>query len=446
MRTTTAKRRVTRGGVALALTAAVGLAACSSSSKSTSSNTTTGSSSNTTTGSSSNSVGSASSGSAAANGSPIKVMMIGTISSEAFSFPETVNAAQAYADVTNAAGGINGHKIEILTCNDQIDPAVAAACGRKAVADHVSAVLAIETDYQPQVIQAIAPAHMAYIGNNAGNPQDLTASNSFDLGAGSYGVFASMGTALVQNEGCKKVSVVDLNIPATEISGRNIKASVQTAGGSVTNIATIPATLASYSSIVSTAIDDGAGCIATVLGPSQILALIAAIHSSSKPDLLLGATSGLFTQKEFDQVKGEIGGDVFTTFTYALPTAQVAGSPPSNLQPFLSAMQKYEPTAAVDLASLQGWDDMTMFVAAAQKAKSYDAASILAAMGTVKGLTLAGFPDVQDFTTPNPNPQMSRVVDPNVLVYKLENGLFHLLPGEINVNQGLGAFLKQEGS
>ena len=65
-------------------------------------------------------------------------------------------------------------------------------------------------------------------------------------------------------------------------------------------------------------------------GPSQILALIAAIHSSSKPNMLLGATSGLFTQKEFDQVKGEIGGDVFTTFTYALPTAQVSGPVPSN--------------------------------------------------------------------------------------------------------------------
>ena len=126
-----AKQRVTRGGVALALTVGVGLTACSSSSKSTSSNTTTGSSSN--------SVGSANS-SSSSGGSPIKVMMVGTISSEAFSFPETVNAAQALADQTNAAGGINGHKIQILTCNDQIDPAVAAACGRKAVADHVSAV------------------------------------------------------------------------------------------------------------------------------------------------------------------------------------------------------------------------------------------------------------------------------------------------------------------
>jgi ABC-type branched-subunit amino acid transport system substrate-binding protein len=433
---------VTRGGVALTLTLAVGLAACSSSSKSSSSNTTSAPSNST---GSSNSVGSASStGSSAASGSPIKVMMIGTISSEAFSFPETVNAAQALANQTNAAGGINGHKIEISTCNDQIDPVVAASCGRKAVADKVSAVLAVETDYQPQVIQAIAPAHMAYIGNNAGNPLDLTASNSFDLGAGSYGVFASMGTALVKDEGCTKVSVVDLNIPATEISGRNIKASVETAGGSVTNIASIPATLPSYSSIVSTAIGDGAQCIATVLGPSQILALIAAIHSSSKPNMLLGATSGLFTQKEFDQVKNEIGGDVFTTFTYALPTSQVYGPVPSNLQPFISAMQQYEPTAPIDLASLQGWDDMTMFIAAAKQATSYDAPSILAAMGTVKGLTLAGFPDIQDFTTPNPNPQMSRVVDPNVLVYKLENGLFHLLPQTVNVNQGLGAFLKQE--
>ena len=85
-----------------------------------------------------------------------------------------------------------------------------------------------------------------------------------------------------------------------------------------------------------------------------------------------------------------------------------------------------------------------MFIAAAQNAKSYDAPSILAAMGTVKNLTLPGFPDTQDFSTPNPNPQMSRVVDPNVLVYKLQNGLFQLLPGEINVDQGLGAFLKQE--
>ena len=35
---------------------------------------------------------------------------------------------------------------------------------------------------------------------------------------------------------------------------------------------------------------------------------------------------------------------------------------------------------------------MTMFIAAAQKAKSYDAPSILAAMGTVKDLTLRRVP------------------------------------------------------
>src|ERR1700737_1716063 len=82
-------------------------------------------------GSSSKPAGSApSSGSAGTSSAPIKLMVIGELSSPAISAPQLGRGAQAAINSVNAAGGVNGHKLELLSCNTQTDPNVAAGCAR----------------------------------------------------------------------------------------------------------------------------------------------------------------------------------------------------------------------------------------------------------------------------------------------------------------------------
>jgi len=384
-----------------------------------------------------------SSKSSSSSGAPIKVMLAGTISSQAFSFPETVSGAQAAIAALNSSGGLNGHKIETVSCNDQLDPNVAAQCGRQAVSDQVSAVIEVETDYAPEMLQSLTPAHIPLLGNLPGNPVELTSSNVFTLGGGSYALFSGLGTAMVKVGHCQKTAVVVLNLAATELSGRNIRTAVELAGGKVTGIQAVSPTLPSYASVVTTAIDQGADCIANVLGPAQVTALVEAMHTSSKPNMILGSAAGDITPQGFQSMRNSLTGDIFSSVQYLEPSADTSGHPAGVLSAFESDMKKYEPNALVDSESLAGWQAMTIFIHAARTVSHYDAATMLGALSKVHGLQLSGMPVPVSYDTPNPNPKMARVTDPYVITYQIENGDYHLLPGKIDISKPLGQFLNQ---
>src|SRR3984957_18683229 len=76
-----------------------------------------------------------------ATGSAIQLMVLNTENGPEANSPEDVAGAQAAAMAINASGGINGHQVKIISCNDQFNPNVAAQCGRTAATDHVVAVV-----------------------------------------------------------------------------------------------------------------------------------------------------------------------------------------------------------------------------------------------------------------------------------------------------------------
>lgn len=65
---------------------------------------------------------------------PIKVAAVSTLSGPGAS-PESVRGAQAYFDAVNAAGGVRGRKLVLLSVDDRADPAAAAAAAAALVAD-----------------------------------------------------------------------------------------------------------------------------------------------------------------------------------------------------------------------------------------------------------------------------------------------------------------------
>jgi len=105
--------------IGLAVVALLALAACSSNSPASQSATTT-----------------------ALNGSPIKVMTVGAVNCSAcLSLPSLFATAHLYQEWVNDHGGIAGHPLVVETCDDQGQPALTAACGRKAEADGDIAVV-----------------------------------------------------------------------------------------------------------------------------------------------------------------------------------------------------------------------------------------------------------------------------------------------------------------
>ena len=77
------------------------------------------------------------------SGPPIKLMGLMTTQSSVVSYGNGGSAMQAAADAINAAGGINGRKIEFSVCNDQLDPNIAAQCAKSAATNGDVGVLGV---------------------------------------------------------------------------------------------------------------------------------------------------------------------------------------------------------------------------------------------------------------------------------------------------------------
>jgi branched-chain amino acid transport system substrate-binding protein len=123
------------------LTLALTTAACSSSSKNTTSPTTASSSTSAQSTGSASSASSAPAGNTQATGAPIKV---GVICSCSGPFGATILPGEddyrAFVNTTNAAGGINGHPIQLILKDDTATPGTSVSDIQTLISDHVVAI------------------------------------------------------------------------------------------------------------------------------------------------------------------------------------------------------------------------------------------------------------------------------------------------------------------
>src|SRR4051812_10857911 len=72
---------------------------------------------------------------------PLKIGIIAPSRSPAFNLPTSIAAAKAGVRALNARGGLHGHKIDLVYCNDKNDANQAQACARQLVGDKVIAAI-----------------------------------------------------------------------------------------------------------------------------------------------------------------------------------------------------------------------------------------------------------------------------------------------------------------
>jgi ABC-type branched-subunit amino acid transport system substrate-binding protein len=182
--------------------------------------------------------GSASSAPAAA-GSVIKLGIIATAGTAVNQAP-AVAAAQAAVRDVNAHGGINGHQVQLVFCNESLDPNVGRACARTLVSDHVLAavgnqIITVESDDEA----ILSAAGIANVGPYSYGGFADTDPNSYMLYPGPQFSNAAMAAFAVKS-GRKRVAMLQIDLPTTTGYVALISKTVQALGGTYAGTVTVP--------------------------------------------------------------------------------------------------------------------------------------------------------------------------------------------------------------
>ncbi|MFI0188523.1 ABC transporter substrate-binding protein [Streptomyces sp. NPDC017082] len=137
---------------------------------------------------------------------PVRVMTWAPQDTDATNKPGMPAMALAYARWVNAHGGVHGHRLEVLTCNDHNDSVGAAKCAKRAAAEDVVAVVGSYSQFGDSFLAPLEGAGIPYIGGYGVTNDEFTGTMSYPVNGGQPALLAGLGKALAAN--CGDIALV----------------------------------------------------------------------------------------------------------------------------------------------------------------------------------------------------------------------------------------------
>ncbi len=137
---------------------------------------------------------------------PVTVMTWAPDQTRATNMPGMPAMAQTFARWVNAQGGIDGHELRVLTCNEQNSAVGAAACARRAVRENAVAVVGSYSQNGRAFMAPLEAAGIPYIGGYGLTEDEFTSPLSYPVNGGQAALLAGHGMQLAET--CRRVSLV----------------------------------------------------------------------------------------------------------------------------------------------------------------------------------------------------------------------------------------------
>jgi ABC-type branched-subunit amino acid transport system substrate-binding protein len=349
-------------------------------------------------------------------------MVAGQLSAPSFEFPDMTVGAQAAAAKLNASGGINGHKIQIIQCNDGGNTSLAEQCALKAVAAHVIAVVGFSLA-APTLLAVLQPNHIAWL-NDAVSPQEFTDANSFPIDTPSALFFGAAAQYLGQ-QGCKVMGVSYLGSAA--LSAADVATQGAQLEGAKTVEADLDPTAPDYTPNVSSLLARGAKCLDPALGNLNMPSYMTSVRSLA-PKIPIAGPDNLVASDVLSQLGSTVNG--MRVFSNGPPMDSTDAATVA----FVAAMHKQDPSVAITDKGLMTWNAVNIIAqaAAAHPGQPVTAANILS---DLSGLTDARLNDGQvlNFTQPGPLKYFPRAFNTEAFASTLMNGQHIDIDGPINL-------------
>ncbi|MEU7699932.1 ABC transporter substrate-binding protein [Streptomyces sp. NPDC015492] len=137
---------------------------------------------------------------------PITVMTWAPDQTRATNMPGMPAMAQTFARWVNSQGGIDGHELRVLTCNEHNTTSGAAACARRAVREGAVAVVGSYSQNGRAFMAPLEAAGIPYIGGYGISEDEFTSPLSYPVNGGQASLIAGHGMQLAA--ACRTVSLV----------------------------------------------------------------------------------------------------------------------------------------------------------------------------------------------------------------------------------------------
>jgi branched-chain amino acid transport system substrate-binding protein len=349
---------------------------------------------------------SSSSGGNAAAGAPINVGLICSCNNAVFGSTATneSDGAKASIDAINAAGGVNGHKINIIQQNDNGNPATSVTAVQALVSDHVAAIL--DWSFVDAAWAAtIGKSGIPVVGGNINGPAFNTYADFFPQGQTQDSVSESSASTS-KATGAKSLGILYCTEAPTCISSAaSIKSEAQSDGLPVSYDAQATSVEPNYTAQCLAAKQAGAGAMFLLYAPAaaQVIATDCARQGYTPKYVMEGGAISFHIAQSSVGLKSYLAG----------PFANRPSIDTSNagVQAMNTAIQKYFPgledqTAWTEL-SASGWAEGLLLEAALKDgglaaSTSATPALVLKGLYSMKGETLGGMAPPLTFTQGKP--------------------------------------------
>jgi len=346
--------------------------------------------------------------------SPVTVGLETAVGSPVDSHPYTQPAARAAVRAVNARGGLNGHPVKLVFCNDQSNPRMAAACARTFVSDHVVACIGCHSLSDNLVQPILAAAHIPMIAQQPVSAQTFNGANMYLPQGGSIVAYeVAIGYALHRQGG--HLGVAFANVPAGQAFEQLTAAIVKAAGGgSFTTKVPVPPTTSDFSSLAQLAQGGGTHQLLMLLDHAQYEPLMRAILASG------GGLSNYYSTELTSQK--DVNG--FGPLTDHLIVG--ASFPPSTtpqMAPFVNDMKQYG-GPPIDNVTLENdalpWVALQVLSKISKGMNEINGATVMAALNKAKGIDIGPMLPVWTPSTPGPK-GFSRLSNPAVWLKAYKN-------------------------
>jgi ABC-type branched-subunit amino acid transport system substrate-binding protein len=329
---------------------------------------------------------------AKATGTPYKVFVDGALTGPQFAWGEIVDGVTAKAEAQNAIGGINGHPIQVVSCDAQLSAAQSAACGQKAVSENVLAAVG-SLDLVGAHITAMQNANISSIGPVSTGTLELNSPNIWPIVPATPVVFGIVEHSLATLAKCK--SIVTMSESAASV-GKSLRAGVKTMAKAdgVKIIDNVVLGSGDPGPAIQAAIATGADCIEFIATGAGILRAMTSLRQVNQT-IKVGTN-----YQSLVDVLSQPGAGPLMNGIYTADPQQVFSKTNPALKPYFKDMAKYSPSGKLNDFSLSSYGSME-FVIGLMQAGNVTAAALSQAVQTAK-VDLPNLPSKFTFSPTSP--------------------------------------------
>jgi branched-chain amino acid transport system substrate-binding protein len=359
-----------------------------------------------------------STGSGAASGSAIKIMALTPFNTPYNSEPYIYEGVQASAANVNRNGGVNGHPIDVVVCNDMNDPNNAAACAQQAVSQNVAAVVgASSLENTSSVFPVLAQAGIPEIAPEALGIDELTSKDAFLLN----GDVPSMNAACaweIAKAGATNIKTVQTDAAAAAAQVPFVNDGLKPFSLKAGAVVKIPTNTVDYSPYAASALSgntNGLVLLQDHAGTEQILAQMAQLGADFT-SVKVCAPYNQLTEQGVASI-GAAANNVYVSSAYPSRTSAA-------LAPVVAQLQAWDKSILLADPTFNSWYGTQLFakVAATIKNGPVTGRAVLKALNTSKPISLVPGEPPYDPAKAHSGPAgLNNLVNRGVYLFQIKN-------------------------